>query len=270
MPIEFQCPQCNARLRVGDSAAGKRIKCVKCQQVVQVPGVSAESTTTPTEMWTVKTEDGQTFGPITKPELDQWVEEYRVTAQCQLLRSGADQWQWATELYPQLAPATAPSATPSTTPEIPSFTLETKPKDQVPAEKAAGPFIAAESGTSRVRKSTRSYPTMELASKLYRIMGWVILVLGLLGVAVFGFSALAAGIGALSGGMPTAAALVTIFTALTGIGLGILYVGVMVISLWFLSEAIKWMIDLESNTNRTSQLLQQLAARDEQSSSRIN
>jgi hypothetical protein len=50
----------------------------------------------------LKTEDGQTFGPVPKKELDEWLSEGRITAECQLLKDGADQWQWASDVYPQL------------------------------------------------------------------------------------------------------------------------------------------------------------------------
>src|SRR5690606_26347461 len=35
------CPQCNAHLAVGNENAGKRIRCPKCQAIVQVPDVEA-------------------------------------------------------------------------------------------------------------------------------------------------------------------------------------------------------------------------------------
>jgi len=57
----------------------------------------------------VRTEDGETFGPVPKSELDEWVSEGRLTADTQILRDGADQWQWATDEYPQLAELEAPA-----------------------------------------------------------------------------------------------------------------------------------------------------------------
>jgi ribosomal protein S27E len=62
------------------------------------------------ETWHVKSDEGETFGPIPKSELDQWVAENRVTAEFQLLKAGADQWQWAGDVYPQLAQAGPPAA----------------------------------------------------------------------------------------------------------------------------------------------------------------
>src|SRR5262245_29908811 len=37
MPIALTCPSCSARLNAPDTAAGKRIKCPKCQAVCPVP-----------------------------------------------------------------------------------------------------------------------------------------------------------------------------------------------------------------------------------------
>jgi phage FluMu protein Com len=49
MPINVTCPTCNATLRAPDTAAGKQIKCPKCQTVITVPGAAAppESQVTP-------------------------------------------------------------------------------------------------------------------------------------------------------------------------------------------------------------------------------
>src|SRR5262245_26890235 len=37
MPISVVCPQCGAKLNAPDSAAGKRVKCPKCQTAMLVP-----------------------------------------------------------------------------------------------------------------------------------------------------------------------------------------------------------------------------------------
>jgi len=145
MPIEVFCESCQKKLRVPDTAAGKRIKCPKCQGVINVPAGDAAvagaatpaiptpsrlankssgsinvpklSTPAPTpkssvklpskapvEQWYVQTEDGQQYGPVTRQELDQWYAEGRVTTDTQLLRDGSEQWQWASDLFPDLAP----------------------------------------------------------------------------------------------------------------------------------------------------------------------
>src|SRR5690606_29157912 len=57
--------------------------------------------------WYVQTEDGQQYGPVSRQELDQWYGDGRITTDTQLLREGSEQWQWASDLYPDLAPEQA-------------------------------------------------------------------------------------------------------------------------------------------------------------------
>lgn len=126
MPLQVICPGCNARLKAPDSAAGKKTKCPKCQAVVSVPvdapqaPAASAAVTSPAgkatatkgaknENWHMQAPDGSQYGPVSRKELDEWFAEGRVSAECQLLREGADQWQWASEVYPSLAP-TAPTA----------------------------------------------------------------------------------------------------------------------------------------------------------------
>ena len=118
MPIEISCNNCSKRLRVPDTAAGKRVKCPGCQTVLSVPaGGSASGTGSAVGAsgpgavkYHLKTEDGQTFGPVPKSELDEWLAEGRVTAECQILKDGGDQWQWASDIYPQLEQSSEPAA----------------------------------------------------------------------------------------------------------------------------------------------------------------
>jgi TM2 domain-containing membrane protein YozV len=108
MPIEVTCASCNRRLRVPDKTAGKKVKCPKCQGVIQVPdpvaaAAPAAADEAPAgERWYLKTDDGEDYGPVDRSELDQWASEGRLNADCQLLQEGAEQWQWATDLYPEL------------------------------------------------------------------------------------------------------------------------------------------------------------------------
>jgi hypothetical protein len=60
----------------------------------------------------MQTPDGQQFGPVPRQELDAWLGQGRITAECQLLLEGTPQWQWASEIYPVLASQT-PSSMPS-------------------------------------------------------------------------------------------------------------------------------------------------------------
>jgi hypothetical protein len=108
MPIEVNCSGCQRTFRVPDKVAGKKIKCPKCANILQVP---APAPSTPNaNAWHVKTADGQEYGPVSKKDLDDWVTEGRLDADCQVLQVGAPQWQWASDVYPQLdAPSPAPA-----------------------------------------------------------------------------------------------------------------------------------------------------------------
>jgi len=104
MPIEVQCPDCQRRMRVPDSAAGKKIKCPKCAEGrIEVPAPKLAASSVPVELWHVQDPEGETYGPINKRELNAWHAAGRLTADWQILREGADQWQWASDLYPSLA-----------------------------------------------------------------------------------------------------------------------------------------------------------------------
>jgi predicted Zn finger-like uncharacterized protein len=129
VPIEIQCQQCNAKFRVGDQYAGKRVKCAKCRATIVVEAVepltAEEAEAVPTlpdvrkpggthaagqdpaaakkpatatggaDDWFMQTEEGEQYGPVPRSELDAWVAEGRLDAGCQLLREGWDQWKWA-------------------------------------------------------------------------------------------------------------------------------------------------------------------------------
>lgn len=54
--------------------------------------------------WFMRSEVGQTYGPVLKAELDRWVAEGRVSARSFLAAEGSAEWQPAGNLYPQLIP----------------------------------------------------------------------------------------------------------------------------------------------------------------------
>ena len=137
MPIEVTCGGCSRRLRVPDRTAGKKIKCPKCEAVIEVPDPQAEAeSAAAAESWYLKTDEGEDFGPIPRPELDQWAAEGRLNADCQVLKEGAEQWQWATDLYPELEEEAA----------------ETGPEIEQPAVESAAAGAADEAGVSDKKK----------------------------------------------------------------------------------------------------------------------
>jgi TM2 domain-containing membrane protein YozV len=76
-----------------------------------VPETAGSQTAGP-KGWMVRTENGKIYGPVSREELEQWVREGRVHAQCHITAEGAEQWIWAAEMFPQLAPVqpAAPAA----------------------------------------------------------------------------------------------------------------------------------------------------------------
>ncbi len=108
MPIEFECSNCGRRLQAKDTSLGKRARCSGCQAVLQVPAGSPAPRPNPpgsiqpspsSDQWYVKAEDGQHYGPVSKQELDDWVRQGRIMTGAQILRDGADQWEWAAAEY---------------------------------------------------------------------------------------------------------------------------------------------------------------------------
>jgi len=104
MPIELSCPSCGQSLRLADNQAGMQARCPQCQHVFVAPGgtASAASPAGTTEHWRVRTPTNETYGPVTRPELNTWVAEGRLNDRCQLLREGSDRWQPAAEVFPVL------------------------------------------------------------------------------------------------------------------------------------------------------------------------
>ena len=94
---------------------GKPLACPHCGKEVGTPAndASAPPTIEPANRrwratspdWFVQAEDGRQYGPVTGELLHRWYEEGRITADCQVLRKGGNQWQWATDLYPDLLEA---------------------------------------------------------------------------------------------------------------------------------------------------------------------
>jgi hypothetical protein len=265
MPIEVFCDSCQKKLRVPDTAAGKRIKCPKCQGVINVPaavasggggGLSGPVPTMPTiptpsklaskssgainvpkmstptpkstvgktpskaavEQWFVQTEDGQQYGPVSRTELDQWYAEGRVTTETQLLRDGGDQWQWASDIYPDLAPQQPAGG--AVAGGIPDFGAMTA-GGGAPAG-GSGPFdfsapsasTVTTSGTSRGKKGGKKKggkkggsPNLDILGICFYVLGGLYIVGGIAIMVAGGAMAAAlsgtdgAGVGAAGGGV---------------------------------------------------------------------
>ena len=164
MPIELPCPSCHQRLRVADQHAGRQARCPNCKTVFPVPD-GPQATTAQGAVaaasdvrWYAKSTEGTQYGPIEKSVLDTWVQEGRITADCQLLPTGSAQWKWASEVYPVLA-------------------------GQVASQHAYAP-PATGSGNPYVAPSVRSSAASTTGAFALPHRGGVVLTLGILGFVI--------------------------------------------------------------------------------------
>jgi hypothetical protein len=110
MPLNLTCRHCHRHFFPPAEQTGKPAACPHCGKEARIaaedlktsPASKPIDMKTPATDWYVQAEDGRHYGPVTGAQLQAWYEEGRITADCQLLRIGATQWQWATELYPDL------------------------------------------------------------------------------------------------------------------------------------------------------------------------
>jgi hypothetical protein len=163
MPIALNCTGCGRPLRLPDSLAGKQAKCPQCRTVFAVPGGRPTAASTArSERWHVHTAEGETFGPVTRHELDQWVSEGRLTADCQVLQEGDQEWRWASEVYPDLGSQRSEEST---------FAIETRRSDR--------PSVITPGSVTVVPDSARP-------RRLHPHRGTLILVLGILSLVACG------------------------------------------------------------------------------------
>jgi len=106
------CPACQQHLKVAGATAGRQVRCPLCHALIRVPEPSPSGGE---PYWRLRTETGQIYGPVPRPELAQWVREGRVHPHCQVSPEGAQHWMWASELFPELSETIA-----MTSPELPS------------------------------------------------------------------------------------------------------------------------------------------------------
>ena len=62
--------------------------------------------------WMLASYDGSQYGPISKQELDEWVERGSLTADCQIRQTQDSSWRPARHLYPQLQSAASADGIP--------------------------------------------------------------------------------------------------------------------------------------------------------------
>ena len=176
--MESQCPQCHSRLRIPDDAAAKKIRCPSCQAIITLsesgpevaipsPGSTPEVAPQPRPepiapagetQRPVKLDDGQPYGPISKADLDRWVAEGRLGPECQLLKSGSGQWEWAGDVFPQLAapPSREPPTRSSASSGFPNVAQQ-KPSG-APYISTDNPYASPSSGSNFSASRARRIP----------------------------------------------------------------------------------------------------------------
>jgi len=274
--IEIQCPACQRKLRVPEKFAGRRAKCPGCQGVVEIPAdagsgaaapagakpgrpqpaaakrkepaVESPKPAAPTEpQWYVHTEDGDEYGPVSRQELETWIEEGRVDAGCQVFCDGWPDWKWASEEFPQLASPAAAPAVDSASDSAPLFTPAVEP--QTPAVPQVGEGGGATTGLSRT--SARKYRALVIVSTIYTVLAWIVAILGVLAAVIYGGMLLVA---AASGG-----GALLVLGAVAVMGLILLYSFLIALTLKAFAELIKLAMDVQENTHITAQAVSRLA-----------
>ncbi len=127
-PLDLVCPHCAQRLKVAGATSGRQVRCPKCHGFVRVPEPTPPPDREPAR-WMVRTEDGRHYGPVSRTELEHWVNEGRVSAHCHVAPEGTEQWVWAAEMFSQLAqpPRGAPAPASYTQPYYPPGSYQAGP-----------------------------------------------------------------------------------------------------------------------------------------------
>ena len=102
MPIEFKCTTCQSVLRVDETGSGKRARCPHCKSLNLIPKTKAPVPSTPptSQQFFIDSVSGSIYGPITKLELDQWVQEGRISGDCVVRASGEKVGKPASRYFP--------------------------------------------------------------------------------------------------------------------------------------------------------------------------
>lgn len=112
MPIKFNCAKCQKAFTVADTSAGKQGRCNDCGHMNTIPDLAATASTGRSTTSNVSATyevtsavNGAVFGPADQSTLKQWVQEGRVTPECQVKKVGTEDWKPAKSLFPKLREA---------------------------------------------------------------------------------------------------------------------------------------------------------------------
>ncbi|MFO0904446.1 MAG: GYF domain-containing protein [Pirellulales bacterium] len=192
MAIEIICRGCAKKLRVGDEHAGKVARCPECGGLnpIGVEAAAAVASPSPSSPplggWLVRADQGQVYGPISRGELESWVQQGRIAGTFQIAQEGAEQWRPASEQFPQLAQAwSSGTGNPWSAPPGGSaagggvYPADARPYQANSPYEAASPYLAPQYGGVSYARPHRGAMVLVLA-----ILGWVFCVL-LGGIAFF-------------------------------------------------------------------------------------
>ena len=106
MPITGVCPECGCKFQAPDRLLGREVKCPKCALRIELTPVQESGA----GRWFVQSGDGQQHGPVSKEKLDALLAAGRLDGFCRVRAEDSDDWQWAEDLYPELASTTESKA----------------------------------------------------------------------------------------------------------------------------------------------------------------
>jgi uncharacterized protein DUF4339 len=99
MPITGVCPECGCKFQAPDKLLGREVKCPKCAVRIELTPAQEPDA----ERWCVQSSDGQQHGPVSRKKLDALAAAGRLDSFCRVRAEDSDEWQWAEDLYPELA-----------------------------------------------------------------------------------------------------------------------------------------------------------------------
>ncbi len=188
---EIPCGGCGRALRVAPESAGKLARCPVCGHITQMPVMlAATAVSSPSSAsgqrelagedapprggaalgnaaeWYMKTPEEQTFGPASLQDLERWVQEGRITSDCELCQGAAGNWQPADMLFPSLQ--RQPTFSPQQTASAPAA-------PNSPPAYMSGHYPPPGGGTASAASGTRYVAAHR---------GALILILGLMGLFI--------------------------------------------------------------------------------------
>lgn len=174
MAIETKCPGCQRLLRVPDEHAGKQARCPACNTIYVVPGGAAESPEKAApdadDQWFMKTPEGQVYGPVTKSELDRWLAEGRISAECMLRAGGDADWRPADERYGVLTRQPHVASPASATVSSPAHVASAGPISRMEGSRRAGSYLVPHRGGIILTLGILSWV---FSCPIFSVMAWV-------------------------------------------------------------------------------------------------